>query len=328
MRFAKRLKDLFGVSDIQSIQEAPGGLLCQNFLLRTGQGSFFLKQYRNKFSGSVSEIKFSEQFFATHNVPVILPIRDRLDRPAFFAEENWYSLFPFVNGAHPNAHAFAEKTIMDMGALLARIHLIGTKVPSRTVQPLRIFTNEAFRVEYLELKDVFEQKSVKRPAYVLAMKRLEQKAAYVAEHANDPVPELLLDCLLHGDFIYPNLFVDENGEITHVFDFEKTAMGPRSYELARSLMINCFDFGWGNREIECAQKFLRAYMEIYPITFEEFFEGMALYRWNFVHMTWVEGKILLQDSDDHLSILRAQSKRIQHYPDDLEAFCRSLYPSS
>ena len=104
-RLGNRLGEVFGITDVHEVELMQGGLLCENFSIRAGTQRYFLKQYRKQTSTWVYEIKFAEQYFAENDIPVILPITDRHGRTAFWFEDNWYSLFPFIEGIQKDADA-------------------------------------------------------------------------------------------------------------------------------------------------------------------------------------------------------------------------------
>lgn len=324
--FAERIEELFGLGKVTSVQDAPGDYRCRNYFIKINDKPYFLKQYDNRLSGSVHEIKFSEKFFAEHGIPIIIPINDRLGRPAFWEKNNWYSLFPFVDGKMPDPESYSDITLKSMGRMLARIHVAGKEMGNKSFQHLRLWDPSAFNMEYIALKNAFERKQEPSEVDIAVMQRLEIKAKIVDANRFSPhdIPHTH-NTLLHGDFIYQNVFIDQGGEVTHVYDLEKTTLGPRSYELARSVFISCFDTGWDEKQLEQARTFVSAYREIAPISFQEFLSGLQLYLINFAHLTWVEAKILLDGSTSHIWLISAQSDRVHHLEDDIEDLGRRLY---
>jgi len=136
---------------------------------------------------------------------------------------------------------------------------------------------------------------------------------------------LAFDCLLHGDFIYQNVFVDGRGEITHLFDFEKTCVGPAAYELARSLFLNCFDDGWDDCNFEHGRDFLRAYRSERPISFDEFYAGARMYAISLFHMTWIEARSILYRNDDSAPLYERHATRVEMLSGDLRPLCERLF---
>jgi Ser/Thr protein kinase RdoA (MazF antagonist) len=321
------LSDLFGVHPIDDVQQLQGGYKCQNFRLQCGPEVFFLKQYRYRVSHWVAEMKYAEAFFAGAGLPVILPLSDRFNRPMFLVGEYWYSLFPFVNACQPARGHVHDATVRSLGRWLGRFHLAGKTMPRDTFQILHGWDREAFRMEFVELERRSAMRMKEYPFLEKVMETLRRKAMVVERnHVTPHAIPLAFDCLLHGDFTYQNVFVDANGELTHVFDMEKTCRGPRAYELARSLLISCFDTSWGERNFEQGRMFLKAYREAYPISFEEFYQGMRMYMIGVAHSTWVEARLVLGTGDgQHEALFASHALRIKHVTDDPRAFCEMLY---
>jgi Ser/Thr protein kinase RdoA (MazF antagonist) len=326
-RLLARITDLFGVGKCKSLMPLQGGYACQNFDATFEGGRFFLKQYRRHISDWLSEIKSSERFFASHGVPVILPLRDRLGRDAFWIDSNWYSLFPYVEGRVPKIGAMTDATVRSLARTLAHMHRVGLQVPSpRRYQPLHLWSADTFRLEFVELEQTLLKKPQRSPTDEYMLESLYRKRELV--DANRLQPDdfpLPNDRLLHGDFIYQNTFIDAAGDVTHVYDFEKTCHGPRAYDLARCLIINCFDDGWTPANYARARTFLSAYRDMYPIGFDEFTYGVAMYVTHIAHLCWIEAKYILYDSTFYMDMHQAHMKRLSEIGGDFHGFAAKVF---
>ncbi|MBI5793517.1 phosphotransferase [Candidatus Uhrbacteria bacterium] len=328
-RLGKRLKALFTIEDIRSFSFVHGGFMSQNFRLKTEQGDFFLKQYRNRLNHLLYEITTAEEFFSGHGLPIITPIKDHHGRSVFWFEGHWLSLFPFVDGRSPAYGKIDDRIIQSMGELLARFHLAGKQFPEKHFQWLRAWDKRKFFLEKVELIDLLKKKNPLSELDELMLTVLEKKSTFVEKNTLRPsdIP-LPFDTLLHGDFIYQNVFVNERGLVTHVYDLEKTCMGPRAYEIGRSLMINCFDDGWEEKQYRLGNQFLRAYQEFFPLTYEEFALGIRMYATDVAHMTWIEAKYLIYQEKKLLELYTRHANRIQHTEEALEEMAESVYYGS
>ncbi|MFH1404999.1 MAG: phosphotransferase [Patescibacteria group bacterium] len=321
----RRLTELFSIDGFEEPVLVHGGRMCVNVHIRCNQGSFFLKQYRQHMTEFVHEVKHAEKYFFDHGVPVILPIKDKYHRYSFWFDEFWFSLFPYIEGTIPDVN-MSDVTIKSLGNWLGKIHKIGEKYPEDTFRRIRFWDKNRFYTQYLEIKHTYNQKVEKTKSEEEAMKFLETKEGIVRQNTFAPSDvERTNECLLHGDFIYTNVFIDTLGEISHVFDFEKAVKGPIGYEVARSMMINCFDNGWSDENINKAKKFINAYREIHALTFDEFSLGFRTYMTSMAHKGWIEGQIILMGSQKHDDILRAHAMRISHFNDNWKEFCRLIY---
>jgi Ser/Thr protein kinase RdoA (MazF antagonist) len=321
-----RLSELFGIGRVTGIEPMHGGLLCQNFNVETETGRYFLKQYRKQTSTWVYEIKFAEQYFASNDVPVILPLKDDSERSAFWHEDNWYSLFPFVSGIQKDSEQLTPGEVMAMGKMLAKIHRGGVHFSGRDMPFLKMWDRGRFLLEYVDIRRALD--TVKEPDELdaLARETLDRKYKFVTRNSQTPQDfDLPRNCLLHGDFHHGNVFFDAEGNVTHVFDLEKTSVGPRSFELGRSLMIVNFDTGFETANVEKARAFLKAYREEFPISFEEFHKGMRVYTIDLAHVLWMEAKRYLKHSKQYDRIYRSHAMRIKMLSEDIRPFCERLY---
>ena len=130
-----RLQKLFDLGALSDFELITGGFLCQNFTLRVGAQRFFLKQYRHKLSQVVHQVKYAEDLFAAHGVPVLSPLKDRFGRCAFYLDRNWYSLFPFIDRKAVTIHELTDVGRETLARQLAQMHTIGTCV-KKSIQPL------------------------------------------------------------------------------------------------------------------------------------------------------------------------------------------------
>lgn len=321
-----KLLQLFGVDSVSGMQLLSGGHLCKNFVLETSEGKFFLKQYRHKVSQMVHQIKHAEQYFADRGIPVVLPVKDSYGRAAFYVDNNWYSLFPYYPNPQRQARDVTENMLKILGGFLARIHKAGKGV-GEEFQSILLWDKERFLLEATELEICLKQQPVlsrieQQISSVLAIKR-----KFVETNTHDVFSfQLPNDTLLHCDFSYQNVFFSEdNSRIEAVFDFEKSARGPRAFEVARSMFVCCFDDSWEQKNIDQAVIFLAAYLQKQPLTLDEFVRGVKMYLIHLAHQTWVESKVLLKNSISYVDLLDAHERRIKHLGDDLDSFATEIY---
>jgi Ser/Thr protein kinase RdoA (MazF antagonist) len=300
--------------------------MCHNYRLTTDRGVYFLKQYRNKISTVVHEIKFAEEYFASQGLPVLLPVEDRHGRKAFWLDGHWLSVFSFIEASTPQLKDVDLPLVTNLGEMLARFHEAGRKFDYWHFQPLRLWDRRKFFMEFIELEHEILRREPRTELDQRILEVLRQKAELVRRNAVDPhnIP-LAYDCLLHGDFIYPNTFVTPSHEVTHVYDLEKAAIGPRAYELARSIFINCFDDGCEDKNYEFGRAFLTAYRRRLPISFDEFSRGVQLYVINLQHMNWIESRYLIYGIDTQLALYERHAKRLQWVLREGEHFAERVY---
>lgn len=321
------MQELFDVGEVQGHTFVHGGYMGQNYRIDTQRGVYFLKQYHNRINTIIHEIKTAEQYFASQGLPVILPVRDHYDREAFWLDGNWYSLFPFINGVSPTYGQVTEGQIESLAQLLARFHLAGRQFPNRPFQLVRIGNRRKFNMEKVELERLLAQRPQRTPLDHRILEVLAKKEVLV--HRNTIQPQdipLSYDCLLHGDFQYLNAFLNELDEVTSVYDLERASMGPAAYEVVRSLIINCFDDGWGEKNFSLARTYLAAYRECAPLTLQEFRHAMKLYTYSIMHMTWIETRYVVFGIQTQLEIFERHVRRLETLTSqNQDSFCQNLW---
>jgi Ser/Thr protein kinase RdoA (MazF antagonist) len=320
------LKGLFPIQTVLSFDFVHGGYMSQNFKVDTDKGTFFLKQYRNRINTVIHEIKEGEAFFASRGLPVILPIEDKYGRGAFWHRGHWFSLFPFVYGQSPVAGRMSSELIRDLSRTLAQLHREGQAFTQRPFQSLQLATPRKFHLQKTELMRILSSlthKTLLEERFVEVLQLKEgyiKRLTYLPEHLS-----LSYNQLLHGDYQYYNVFA-EGDSITHIYDLERVCLGPTEYEVARSLMLNCFDDGWRPENFERARVYLNEYRAHHPLTLKGLKEGMRLYTYNILNTTWIEARYLIFGIDTQLDLFNRHVDRLNFCAhQDMEMFCNQIY---
>ncbi len=322
------LKDLFGIDEITSHKFVHGGFMSQNFRLETPQGVFFFKEYRNRVSTVVYQIKLAEEYFSRHGLPIILPIKDRFGREVFWFDGRWFSLFPFIEGRSPEAEEINETTITSLASTLAQFHYAGQQFNEPTFQHIRIGDPRKLLMESAEIRYQLS----KRPALsgiekeILELLDRKEQISKRMHFAKDKLIQPH-DCLLHGDFQYLNTFIDSSEQVSHVYDLERAALGPRSLEVTRALFLNCFDTGWSDKNFELAKTFLSVYKQTQPFSFEDLSCGVFLYAYNILHTTWIGARYVIFDVEMQMEMFERHARRVEFVskPKNLRTFCERIF---
>ncbi len=319
--------DLFDFRDIGMFTMIHGGYMSQNFRVETDRGPFFLKQYRNRLNTVIHEIKTAEQFFANQGLPVILPIQERYGREAFWNSGHWYSLFPFIDGLSPKDGQITRTQIISMAQMLARFHETGHQFTYRPFQLLRVGNARKFLLERIELIRILEKRKPWSDIDEAIFDLLSFKDRIIQTiHAVPTDFGMTFNCLLHGDFQYNNLFLDENGQVTYVYDLERASLGTPAYEVARSAIINCFDTGWDEAQYNLAREHIAAYREHQSMTFEAYEQAVRFYAFNVVFTTWIEARYLIYGIGSQLAVYERHIKRVKFFSTtNLKEFCERTF---
>jgi Ser/Thr protein kinase RdoA (MazF antagonist) len=329
-QLGSQMKDLFSFDHILSFDFVHGGFMSQNFRVETDKGTFFLKQYRNRINTIIHEIKEAEVFFKSKGLPVIMPVQDKFNREAFWFNGHWYSLFPFVYGNSPVAGQMSMELTRSLARTLAKLHEHGREFTNRPFQMLRISTARKFHLEQVELIKVLESKDQKTNLESKMFEILKRKESYILSTKLRPQDlSLSYDNLLHGDYQYYNVFANSQDEVTHLYDLERACLGPTEYEVVRSMMMNCFDDGFAQSNMDRAREYLKEYKTHQPLSLEMFVDAMRLYSYNILHTTWIEARYLVFNIDTQIDLFNRHVSRLEFCATgDLENFCLDLFPEN
>lgn len=303
------LEELFDIGRVLGYELLHSGFMSQNYRVNTSVGSFFLKRYRDRINTVIHEIKMAEEYFSLHGLPIILPKKDRYGREAFWCGA-WYSLFPFIEGQSPTRPEINRDLIISLATTLAHIHDAGDQFTFRPFQMIRIGNKRKFLMENVELDRCLAQKKrlTSQEEQIQQLLDLKRGLFKKSDHSPEDFP-LAYDCLLHGDYQHFNVFADRQ-HVTHIYDLERTALGPASYEIARAIFLDCFEDGWNEKNFADAQLYVSTYREHRPLTFDDFTQAIQFYYYNVIRTSWIEANFLIYNVHQSLSILERQRQRL------------------
>ncbi|MDG1950191.1 MAG: phosphotransferase [bacterium] len=321
------LRDLYGFSSIDEVQLIYSRYRCLNYIIRVEGGStFFLKRYAGRTGEEVFETKVAERFFYDHETPIILPLLDKHGRPAFFLDNDWFSLFPYIDQEQSGA-PLSEVFLESLGMHLGRMHAAGRTFENDSFRRLKMWNKEQFNFKYVAIRELLQQSEISSENRRVLEEGSRKKKMFVDNDNHAPEDfQLKFDTLLHGDPIYQNAFIDEQGQVSKIFDLEEVCIGPASFELGRALMINCFEKGWGTQEKVLAKVFLKAYLGQSPMEPEEVKKGLEVYLIKNAYKLWFEHKLLTEPTKSLWEVYEAHIRRLDLLSGDLKDFVRSIYP--
>ncbi len=206
---------------------------------------------------------------------------------------DFYSLFPYIEARQLERGELTDIEIASMGRMLGRIHLAGKDASLQVEKEgFKPWDETAFRKaaqSYLEhIAQILEPTGYDQ----LAKENLELKLSLVGEDMRQYQEfDLAKDHFIHGDYLHHNLFFDKKGEVSHVFDLEKSQYASRSYELIRSLLYSIMDPDMTDESLRRARLYLSAYQEMYPINLDEIEKGMEIFFLKSIRGLWMEKEL-------------------------------------
>lgn len=327
-RLCVLLKELYGMGSITDFRLLGGGFTTENFLFSDGGRTYFLKRYNTTDTSRIHDIATAYERFFQGGIPVIQPMKNGQGDYCFFLDNAWWGVFPFVEGVVKRSEDLTMTDLRDLGELLGNIHRVGQSCEQNDIQKITLWNKDVFTSEKHLLEYAYAHETTKREKDTLAIKNIRMQDRFLIEqHGFIASLQPTYDCLIHGDFTHNNVFFHPEGGIRATFDLDKTCVASRSYELARSTLITCFDRAWDEKSFSQATVFLQSYLAVQPMNFEEFRSGFYLYVANFMHMTWLEKKVILDKSSRHEALLSSSHVRLTHLATEFATLPERLFPT-
>jgi len=282
----QKVCEYFNLGILKSFEQINEGVLNVNYKIETEKGKFFIKTVRNKKQDSIKTIHQTEKYMADHGIPAISMLLSRDGGNFLKLEDDSFCAYPFIES--DRNHTYSKDDYFRMGKMLAKIHSTTKEtLPSFEVRSIKnpskedvTSSLESFKqkIEAKESLDEVDKKFLENINFKLqTLKSLGQNDNIYAHK----------DHLLHGDYQTGNLLIDtETREIIGVCDWEKSEVGSRAYEIARSLFF-IIDFR-DEENFKDIKDFMSGYNSVYPISEQELIEGFE-YRLNrTVKSKWIE----------------------------------------
>ena len=318
----QEISRLYGL-ELSFVEKANKGILTENYILADEVTKYFLKKYSFDNEARVQEVHSAKKWFSDNGVPVILPIKNSADT-YFFFENAYYALFPFVLGYHIEQLEHTEVSVRSLGRNLGLLHVAGSKSKLPIVSHFKPWNKEASLkvinscIEKLQEIDSPNSLDFAVLEESFAKKKLVEENILLFEDFN-----FKSDHLIHGDFLDHNVFFNEAGEVTHIFDFEKTEYAPCVYELIRCMMYSFLSKEITHRELGLAKAYLSAYSEIYPMSSLEIKNGIDFYYIKMIHTMWLVSEAYIQGNKKVVPFLADGIRRFEYltyHRDDLKKF--------
>jgi Ser/Thr protein kinase RdoA (MazF antagonist) len=203
----------------------------------------------------------------------------------------FWAVFPFVAGQQRAATDLTPHHAAQLGATLGAIHHTLARYPAadvRTFPPKMAWDSAHAAAEMrwyeqhiarLPARDPFDQHALTSFAFrrtlLAAGVPSPQAFAYLPAH------------LLHGDYHERNVFFDDGGRLNAVIDWELAGVGPRAWEIVRTLDVALDAPGDLTAGAPRLRAFLHAYTQHVPLTEAECRAMPELYWAARVHSLWV-----------------------------------------
>jgi Ser/Thr protein kinase RdoA (MazF antagonist) len=320
----------FDYGRAERVEVVTTGYLSSNWIIHTPENIFFLKKYRSKFSPKeILAIHEVMRLFEAEGIPTINPLPTRNEQTVLGYNNGLYSLFPYVSGNSIRRDELEAVHLAALGTMLALIHDKGTLLPHP--RDLAIFNgwDRTLFLEHInEIKKIQSAKPDLDEFDRAVHEAIEYKLSHIFGDLRLPEDFFFSEyVVMHGDFHEQNVFFDDQALITHVFDWEKTAYGPRAFEFVRSLYLICIAADNINAEQAFARAkiFFDAYQKRLPITEEEFRTAVEFYYVDQFYSIWIERLHYQESISVADKLLKESVSRIQFLEQYREEFVRRMF---
>ena len=286
------IEGAYGLPPIIKTQDVATGVLSSNWILHTSDTRYFLKRYRYPERARIESVHAVKAHFSTAGIPIIMPFATRDGQTCYTFGDHHFALFPYIVGTESTRGALSDTSIISIAEMLAHLHQAGRDVRLTCEIPtFNAWSKERFVSKAEPLLTHLRAIEAPTPFDILALQDLNEK--YIFVESNSIAFEglnLPSDHLLHGDFLDHNLFFDNTGLVSHVFDLEKATYGPRVYELLRTIFLCIFDGEITSQNAHQAKLFMDTYRALYPISNDEIERGIITFLTKTMHNTWIQNE--------------------------------------
>lgn len=278
--------DAFGVGALERYEVITEGVLNLNYKVYTSKGVYFAKGVRGEKQDSISLIYEVEETMRNSGIPAITMLQTQTGEIFSEVDGQKFTLYPFVES--DRSHTYTIEDYGYMGQMLAQIHLVSKNPIPLSSKLGTLKNNNIDNIKEIlnSYRDRILIKDVQDETDTMFLEYINLKLKILGTIKDFPEIIKHQQHILHGDYHAGNLLIDKNSrKIIGVCDWEKSEIGSRAYEIARSIMFLFEDF---EKEIFKIKEFVSGYMSIYPISKQELIEGFTFRTAALVKSKWME----------------------------------------
>jgi homoserine kinase type II len=264
----------WNVGEILTCGLVKRGVVNRNFIIRTSQGKYVLRQVSHVHHKSTRDLKFElsyldylKQSNFPHSIPSPIPTKNG----GLFVtvQEHYYWLYKFLEGRV--VERLNQLRLTQLAQMMAQYHALVESSNLHNGKPASDLYSKA-----ATLKEIEEN----RTEILRKNKANRKENTFLGESARltlmlrgfDDSPASNIGLYpIHRDLISENL-IWKHGKLAGVIDFEHVSEtnDPVVKDIAVTMQYCCRDKKIGHQlDLDSASRFLRAYMESHPLSDEE-----------------------------------------------------------
>lgn len=279
----------YDLGEVVSFEENNEGVLNKNYNLNTSKGKYFVKGFRDKAKSKIEYIAEVEKIMHENDIPAVGMLRTKFGDNYLCVDNDLFVVYPFIDS--DRSHAYNSEDYAKIGRMLARIHEVSSVIDVQTFRTNELkshINHDKKRESMKKYYDLIKSKSDKNEVDRKFLEYIELKFDVIS--TSREIDPLTNTHLLHGDYHVGNLLISKEGrEIVGIIDWEKSEVGPRAYELARSLLYTAYDLHSIESDIENIwREMLGGYCDVSEISDMELQKGLSQRIERHVYSTWIE----------------------------------------
>lgn len=320
------LADSYNLTSL-NIQDTIGGLSALNLIVSSDSGPLVLKRYRPKEIEAVNRIEAVTELLAQNDIPVALPLKTPDGLKHFVYSDQYYALFPKIDGKVLHESTLNEKTLFNAGLMLAKIHHISDfkrlSLPetSEILKPkIQIETDSVKLLSFVKENSIDTETDDLIDEIVTAKLNVISHINYseiIASLHNNRT-------LIHGDFHNENILFGSNDDVVCVLDFEEAHFGSDIEDIMTFINFACCNSGFDIPNIKKARTFLSGYESVKTITSDELHFGMKLLNYRLSSSFFLENELYLNRDLFFRQLIKRDLSKIHYLDNHLDDFIDKL----
>ena len=249
------IAEAFDLGEVIGFQTIAAGTINTNFRIDTARGRFFVRVNEGKAEVDVAwEARLVEALaIGGVRTPPPVPARDGRPYAPLLHTRKWVSVFPWRAGKHLGPGEVTPENAAELGAQLAKLHLVGREVPAAWRRG-SIYSHDHLITRFARIESSLD------PALARAIEILSEELT-IASHAR-AARARATEGIIHGDLFRDNVLW-ENGEVAAILDFEQASGGSLAYDLGVCINDWCWDNG---PRIDLVKALVGGYRQVRELT--------------------------------------------------------------
>ena len=287
---AVRIAAEFALGRVLSCRRVTQGLMNPNWRLTTENGSFAIKQLRDRPAGTVRGNHRVLPTLAEQGVPVPLPCSTESGDTLLRVGDDWYTASAWLPGAHPEGRDLTLSSCAGLGALIGRLHdALACALPR---PPRRLIDSPVSVDEARARLDHFAHATANGPGD--GFDRLVQAEIGQRHELLDQIAgqqplhgEVEPAGWTHGDLQPLNLLTDPHtGLVTAILDWDRLDVRGFGTEVVRTATIWFTHTSTGALDLDRVAAFIRGYRTRRLITDAQLLDASHRRWWQLATGTW------------------------------------------